>query len=80
MAVSTLAQAGPRPRRRLLAIIVVLAVALVVSLVLVVSFGGHSATRHVPVLTHGPAGLNTSTVIKPGPDNPIQCRVLSDCL
>jgi hypothetical protein len=79
MAVSTLAQAGPRPRRRLLGIIVVLAVALVVSLVLVLSFGGHTATRHVPVFTHGPAGLTTSPV-NPGPDNPIQCRVLSDCL
>jgi hypothetical protein len=79
MAVSTLTQAAPRQRRRLVGIIVVLAVALVVSLVLVLSFGGHRATRHVPVLTHEPAGLNTNTV-NPGPDNPIQCRVLSDCL
>jgi len=54
MAVSTLPQAGPRPLR-LLGIIVVLAVALVVSLVLVVSFGGHTATRYAPVLTHGAA-------------------------
>jgi hypothetical protein len=79
MAVSTLPQVGPRPLRRFFGIIVVLAVALVVSLVLVLSFGGHTATRHVPVLTHGPASPNTSTV-NPGPDNPIQCRVLSDCL
>jgi hypothetical protein len=67
MAVTTIPQAGPRQLRRLFGIIVVLAVALVVSLVLVLSFGGHTATRPVPVLT-------------PGPDNPIQCRVESDCL
>ena len=79
MAVSTLPQVGPRPRRPLLGMIVVLAVALVVSLVLVLSFGGHTATRHVPLLTHAPAGPNTSP-INPGPDNPLQCRVLSDCL
>jgi hypothetical protein len=79
MAVSTLPQVGPRPRRRLLGITVVLAVALVASLVLVLSFGGHTATRHVPLLTHAPAGPNTSP-INPGPDNPLQCRVLSDCL
>ena len=79
MAVTTIPQAGPRQLRRLFGIIVVLAVALVVSLVLVLSFGGHTASRHVPVLTHEPAGPNTSP-INPGPDNPIQCRVLSDCL
>jgi hypothetical protein len=55
MAVSTLSQAGPRAPRRLLGAIAVLAVALVVSLVLVLSLGGHTATRHTPVLTHGPA-------------------------
>ena len=79
MAVTTIPQAGPRQLRRLFGIIVVLAVALVVSLVLVLSFGGHTATRHVPLLTHAPAGPNTSP-INPGPDNPLQCRVLSDCL
>ena len=79
MAVSTLPQVGPRPLRRFFGIIVVLAVALVVSMVLVLSFGGHTATRHVPLLTHAPAGPNTSP-INPGPDNPLQCRVLSDCL
>ena len=73
MAVSTLPQVGPTPRRRLLGITVVLAVALVVSLVLVLSFGGHTATRPVPVLTHGPAGPSTNLVDK------FQCHFESPC-
>jgi hypothetical protein len=71
MAVNTLPQAGSRPLRPLLGIIVVLAVALVVSLVLVVSFGGHTATRYTPVLTHGAAGTQA-------PDT-YQCRAGRPC-
>ena len=71
MAVSTLPQAGPRPLRRLLGIIVVVAVALVVSLVLVLSSGGQTATRYAPVLTHGPASTQA-------PDT-YQCRVGRPC-
>jgi hypothetical protein len=55
MAVSTIPQAGPTPLRWLLGIIVVVAVALVVSLVLVLSSGGHTTTRYAPVLNPGSA-------------------------
>jgi hypothetical protein len=55
MANNTLPQTGPRRLRRLLGIIVVVAVALVVSLVLVLTSGGHTTARYSPVLTHGPA-------------------------
>ena len=55
MAIGTLRQASPRPLRRLLGIIVVVAVALVVTLVLVLSSGGHTTNGPTPVLTHGPA-------------------------
>jgi hypothetical protein len=71
MAVSTLSHARPRAPRRLLGAIAVLAVALMVSLVLVLSFGGHTATRRTPVLTHGPASTQA-------PDA-YQCRVGRPC-
>ena len=71
MAVSTIPQAGPTPLRWLLGIIVVVAVALVVSLVLVLSSGGHTTTRYSPVLTHGPASTQA-------PDT-YQCRVGRPC-
>ena len=62
MAISTLPHAGPRHLRRLLGTMVVVAVALVVSLVLVLSSGGHAATRHNPVLIHGPASSQAPDV------------------
>jgi hypothetical protein len=71
MAYSTLPQAGRRPLRRLLGVIVVVAVALVVSLVLVLSSGGHTTTPYNPVLTHGPA-------ITQAPDT-YRCRVGRPC-
>ena len=71
MAVSTLPQAGPRSLRRLLGIIVVVAVALVVSLVLVLSSGGHTTTWYNLVLTHGAASTRA-------PDT-YQCRVGRPC-
>jgi hypothetical protein len=67
MAISTLSHAGPRASRRLLGAIAVLAVALVVSLVLLLSFGGPTSTRHAPALTHEPAVPTTATVSS-GPD------------
>ena len=69
MAVSTLPQAGPRPLRWLLGIIVVVAVALVVSLLLVFAGAGHRAASHRPVVTGGLVSANAGTV-NSGSDNP----------
>jgi hypothetical protein len=71
MAVSTVPQAGPRRLRRLVGTIVVVAVAVVVSLVLVLSSGGHTTARAIPVVTHGHATAQA-------PDT-YQCRVGRPC-
>jgi hypothetical protein len=71
MAVSTAPQAGPRRHRRLVGTIVVVAVALVVSLVLVLSSGGHTTARSIPILTHGPATAQAPDMYK--------CRVGRPC-